>query len=140
MKRRRAREYALQILFQREFSDPPPDLEVFWQDQADVPGEVRGYAEAIVRGTEEHREAVDAEIRRTAEHWVMERMAAVDRNILRLAAYELLFRDDIPPAVAINEALEIAKKYSSSESVSFLNGVLDRIARSLDRKPGESGG
>jgi N utilization substance protein B len=101
---------------------------------------VRGYAEAIVRGTEEHREAVDAEIRRTAEHWVMERMAAVDRNILRLAAYELLFRDDIPPAVAINEALEVAKKYSSSESVSFINGVLDKIARSLNREAGESGG
>jgi len=82
-----------------------------------------------VQGTLQHKEEIDALIRKAAEHWVLERMAAVDRSILREAAYEIMYVEDIPPAVTINEALEIAKKYSSEESASFINGILDRIAK-----------
>lgn len=134
MKRRRAREYALQMLFQHEFAGGDFDVSSFWKDKREGK-DVEEFAEAIVRGTIKNLAAIDAEIRRVAEHWVIERMAAVDRNILREAAYELLFRPDIPPAVTINEALEIAKKYSSSESASFINGILDRISRSPSARP-----
>lgn len=137
MKRRKAREYALQILFQHEFAGGNADIASFWSDKHEKP-EVVEFANAIARGTIENLGEIDAAIARAAEHWVLERIAAVDRNILRAAAYELLFRKDIPPAVAINEALEIAKKYSSAESASFINGILDRIAHARphrERKP-----
>ncbi len=138
MKRRRAREYALQMLFQSEFGGEEFDPAGFWKDK-DEDRAVMEYASSIAKGTLENIERIDDEIRRAAEHWAIERMAAVDRNILRAAAYELLFREDIPPAVAINEALEIAKKYSSSESVSFINGILDRISRSHPARAKEQG-
>ncbi len=76
-----------------------------------------------------HINEVDAAIKDAAEHWVLERMAAVDRNILRFATFELLYSPDVPPAVVIDEALEIAKRFSSTESAAFINGILDRIAK-----------
>ncbi len=82
-----------------------------------------------MQGTIDNMEEIDRVIKEAAEHWEMERMAAVDRNILRFAVYEILYRSDIPSAVTINEALEIAKKYSSLESAPFINGLLDRIAK-----------
>jgi N utilization substance protein B len=87
-----------------------------------------------VQGTIDNLEQIDRVIIEAAEHWEMERMAAVDRNILRFAVYEILYRNDIPSAVTINEALEIAKKYSSLESVPFINGLLDKIARDAGKK------
>jgi len=126
-KRRRAREFALQLLFQYEFTGQS-SFEDFW-DSKNVSGEVRDYAEALVRGTVEHKGELDRIIERAAEHWALERMAAVDRNILRLGTYEMIFRDDIPAPVAINEALEIAKKFAATESAPFINGILDRIAK-----------
>jgi N utilization substance protein B len=131
MKRRKAREYALQILFQIDFTEKKierKDLEEFWSDKKDR-SDVREFTEELVRGTLEKLDEIDNVIERTAENWLLKRMAAVDRNILRFAAYEILYRKDIPSAVTINEALEIAKKYSSLDAASFLNGILDRLAK-----------
>jgi N utilization substance protein B len=131
MKRRRARELALQMLFQLEFSGGEPDrafFSRFWEN-VDEPPDVRSFAEQIVLGTWNNLTGIDNLIAQCAENWVLDRMAAVDRNILRAAAYELVYKEDIPPAVAINEAIEIAKKFSMKESASFINGILDKIAR-----------
>lgn len=131
MRRRKAREYALQLLFQLDFTGTSYTFQArddFWSDKNES-GEVRDFAEGLVKGTVDHIEEIDKVIEKVTENWAMKRMAAVDRNILRFAAYEIFFRKDIPSAVTINEALEIAKKYSSSESASFLNGVLDKLAQ-----------
>lgn len=135
MNRRKAREYALQILFQRDFTQGKPEIEPkhdFWADK-EAKKDIKEFAENIVNGTIENLSEIDSAIQKAAEHWDMKRMAAVDRNILRFAAYEILCRKDIPSAVTINEALEIAKKYSSSESVPFINGLLDKIARNAGK-------
>jgi N utilization substance protein B len=129
MKRRRAREYALQLLYERDFSGTEPDYQAFFADLGEDKAVV-DFASKIVRGTLRHLEEIDSAIKEAAEHWVLERMAAVDRNILRAATFELLYSPDVPPAVAIDEALEIAKRFSSTESASFINGILDRIAKS----------
>lgn len=131
MKRRKAREYALQILFQSDFKEKKinsKDLEEFWHDKKESKN-VKEFTEEIVRGTLNRLEEIDTMIERVAENWLLKRMAAVDRNILRFAAYEILYRKDIPSAVTINEAIEIAKKFSSTESASFINGILDRLAK-----------
>lgn len=131
MKRRKAREYALQILFQSDFKEKKidsKDLEEFWHDKKESKN-VKEFTEEIVRGTLNRLEEIDTVIERVAENWLLKRMAAVDRNILRFAAYEILYRKDIPSAVTINEAIEIAKKFSSTESASFINGILDRLAK-----------
>jgi len=135
MKRRKAREYALQILFQIDFTEKKierRDLEEFWSDKKDV-SDVKEFAEELVIGTLDKLDEIDKIVESLAENWLLKRMAAVDRNILRFAAYEILYRKDIPPAVTINEALEIAKKYSSLDSASFLNGVLDRLAKEAEK-------
>lgn len=128
MKRRRAREYALQLLYEHEFADGEPDIGGFFADK-DEPKEVVDFTSRIVRGTLGHLEEIDSAIKGASEHWVLERMAAVDRNILRAGAFELLYSPDVPPVVAIDEAIEIAKRYSSTESAAFINGILDRIAK-----------
>lgn len=131
MKRRKAREYALQLLFQVDFTRKelePKDLEEFWSGKKE-PKEIREFAERLVKGTLDNLDEIDRIIEKFTENWFLKRMAAVDRNILRFAAYEILHREDIPSVVTINEALEIAKKYSSAEAASFLNGVLDKLAR-----------
>lgn len=129
MKRRKAREYALQILYQHDFTTEEPDLDAFWQDVDENDAEIVSFANALVKGTLGNIENIDSTITNAAEHWVLKRMAAVDRNILREATYEILYREDIPPAVTINEALEIAKKFASKESAAFINGILDKIAK-----------
>jgi len=135
MKRRKAREYALQMLFQLDFTArayDKKDLEEFWSDKKEK-SDVKEFAVELVKGTLNNLEKIDAMIETVTENWLLKRMAAVDRNILRFAAYEILFRKDIPSAVTINEALEIAKKYSTTEAAAFLNGVLDRLAREADK-------
>lgn len=135
MKRRKAREYALQILFQIDFKEKTidrKDLEEFWSDKKETK-EVKDFTEALVRGTLGRLEEIDKIIERVTENWLLKRMAAVDRNILRFAAYEILYRKDIPSAVTINEAIEIAKKYSSQEAAPFLNGVLDQLAKEVEK-------
>ena len=118
MKRRRSREYALQLLFQLELAGNKLDesvLNEFWEDN-DEDQEVKDFTHAIVRTTLANLEHIDETIRKAAEHWSIERMASIDRNILRAATYELLYRSDIPSSVVMNEALEIAKKYSTIDS------------------------
>ncbi len=129
-KRTQARECALQILYQSEMN--PGDLaEVirdYWSQNPDFDDEeVKSFAERLVNGTSEHLTELDDVIRKAADNWDLERMAVVDRNIMRFAVFELLFCDDIPPKVTINEAVNIAKKFSQEESGKFVNGVLDKI-------------
>ncbi len=107
-------------------SDLAAVMREFWRDRV-VPPEVRTFADALVRGTAEKIAQLDATIEANAAHWSLARIAPVERNVLRLAAYELLFRDDIPERVAINEGIELAKLYGSEESGAFVNGILDQI-------------
>ncbi|HEX9020090.1 MAG TPA: transcription antitermination factor NusB [Nitrospirota bacterium] len=131
MKRRKAREHALQILFQLDIRKEKPSAAVlkhFWAEyQAD--DEVRAFAEEIVKGTYKHLAEINRLIHGSAKNWSLDRMAVVDRNVLRMAAYEILYRMDIPTSVTINEAIEIARKYGTDESGAFVNGILDRVAR-----------
>lgn len=135
MKRRKAREYVLQFLFQSDFgskNDISGSLKQFWLDK-EKDSEVKKFATEIIKGALSSLDEIDSAINKSAEHWVINRMAAVDRNILRFAVYELLYRKDIPAAVTINEAIEIAKKYSTDESASFINGILDKIAKKVKK-------
>jgi N utilization substance protein B len=131
MKRRKAREYALQLLFQTDFTQGKlnsKDIKEFWSEKKEAK-DVKDFTEDLVRGTLGRLNEIDTIIETVTENWLLKRMSAVDRNILRFAAYEILFRKDIPSAVTINEAIEIAKKFSSTEAAPFLNGVLDRLAK-----------
>lgn len=135
-KRRKARELALQFLYQLDLQnegDPTRQLPEFWRRHP-VDQEVRSFAEQLVRGTKLHQEKIDELIQQYAEHWDLERMAVVDRNILREGIFELLWMSEVPPKVVINEALEVAKKFSTEESSSFINGILDRVHKEL--RPG----
>ncbi len=135
MKRRRAREYALQLLFQLDITgDRLTDevLKEFWEGNKED-DDIKEFTTSIVRGTIGHLTTIDSLIKDAVEHWQLERMAVIDRNILRAATYELLYRPDIPPSVAINEAIEIAKKYSTEDSSRFINGILDKIQQSKIR-------
>ncbi len=105
-------------------------VEDFWKSHNEE-ADIMEFANAIVRGTLEHLSKIDEVIKQAAEHWSIERMAAVDRNILRAATYELLYRNDIPPLVTINEAIEIAKKYGTEDSSAFINGILDKIKNTV---------
>ena len=132
-RRRKAREVALQFLYQLDLSGeggPGGSEDEFWSRHP-VDVEARAFADSLVRGTKENQEKIDSLIGQFTEHWDLDRMAVVDRNILRAAVYELLWHPDIPPKVAINEAIEIAKKFGTADSSRFINGVLDRIAREL---------
>lgn len=158
-KRREARERAVQFLFQQE-ANPAEDLESaldqFWNSQREAAlaedagpaswGEhkelppptaeeaaERAFADPLIRGTLEHRDAIDVILQKYLKNWELHRVAAVDRNVMRLAIYEMLHRDDIPPVVSINEAVDIAKKFSTQDSGKFVNGVLDRIKADLLR-------
>lgn len=158
-KRREARERAVQFLFQHDLN-PPENLEAalnhFWDSQraaaiAEEKGvanwgqpielpppsadeaAIRLFAEPLIRGALEHRDEADGIIKKHAQNWDLHRMAAVDRNILRLAIYEMLYRDDIPPVVSINEAVDIAKKFSTQDSGKFVNGILDKVKGELMR-------
>ena len=136
MKRRRSREYALQILFQLELTGSKLNGEVlseFWESNNED-REVREFTFNIVKNTLEHINTIDEIIKKAAQHWSIERMAVIDRNILRAATYELVYRKDIPQAVVINEGIEIAKKYSTEDSASFINGILDKIAHSQSKE------
>jgi N utilization substance protein B len=158
-KRREARERAVQFLFQHDLN-PPDDLEAalgqFWDSQraaaiadekaianwgqpVELPpatteeAAVRLFADPLIRGVLEHRSEADEIIKKHAKNWELHRIAAVDRNILRLAIFEMLHRDDIPPVVSINEAVDIAKKFSTQDSGKFVNGILDKIKGELLR-------
>ncbi len=128
--RRTARELALKLLYQLEMGGGVLEeaLADFWKSQIYSP-DIQNFAETLAKGVVSHKEDIDKEISLYADNWDVSRMAVIDRIILRLAVYEIRYCDDIPPAVSINEALEIAKKYSTEESSRFVNGILDRAAK-----------
>jgi N utilization substance protein B len=130
--RRRARECALQILFQLEFNPAEPRdlIRVYWEHQKASP-EVREHGTWIVRTIREHGETIDAAIQAASKNWRLARMAVVDRNILRIAVCELLYEPALVPAIVMDEAIEIAKRYSGEQSAVFVNGVLDAVVRRL---------
>lgn len=130
MSRRLAREITLQVLFQLDFAKENLDLDrmaELWGEEFAVPKPSIAFAQQLIRGTVEHLAEIDLKIAALAEGWTVERMANVDRNIMRLAAYEIFYRDDIPERVTINEAVELAKHFGSEESGKFINGILDRL-------------
>jgi len=157
--RREARERAVQFLFQYDLNQPEDlaeALRVFWEGQRSAAlaedkagarwgevvqlppptaeeAQVREFAEPLIRGTLEHLTELDEQIKKYAKNWDLHRMAVVDRNILRLAIFEMLHREDIPPIVSINEAVDIAKRFSTEESGKFVNGILDKIKGDLMR-------
>jgi N utilization substance protein B len=133
--RRKSRELVLQMLFQADMGHQSLEdvRRTFWSERDSVGEETRGFAEELFRIATERAAEIDKLIEHHAEHWRMERMAAVDRNIMRGGVAEFLAFPSTPRAVVINEALEIARKFSSSESVQFINGVLDSIARELEK-------
>jgi len=130
-KRTKAREYVLQMLYQVDITRGgwQEIFENFWEskDDEDSSEELKDFSAQLFKGTVEHSQEIDKKISLYAANWQLERMAFVDRNIMRLGCFELLFREDIPPKVAINEAVELAKKYSGSESGKFVNAILDKI-------------
>ena len=132
-KRRKARESALQVLFQLEFVNLNVDrgISQFWEGKKTVES-IKEYSTHLVKGIDSHKEEIDELIQSISDHWRMSRMAVVDRNILRIAVFELLYEKDIAPAVVINEAIEIAKKYSSDDAASFINGILDAVRKKLE--------
>jgi len=132
-RRRKAREVALQFLYQLDLqgdSDPAAHAAEFWPHHP-LDDEAREFADDLVRGAMATHVKIDDVITRFAEHWDLDRMSVVDRNILRLAVYELGWRTETPPKVVINEAIEIAKKFGTRESSRFINGILDRVHREL---------
>jgi transcription antitermination protein NusB len=130
-KRRKSRELAMQMLFQADVGKQNPDevRKSFWQAREEVEDDTRGFSEDLFRVAKAREEEIDAIIERHSENWKLSRMAAVDRNVLRMAIAELLGFPGTPAPIVINEALEIARRYSAPESINFLNGVLDAIAR-----------
>ncbi len=129
------------MLFQADMGKQTPDLvrKTFWSERANVDEESRGFAEDLFRLASDRASEIDELIEKHAQHWRMDRMAAVDRNILRGAVAEFLGFPQTPRAIVINEALEIARKFSTPESVQFINGVLDSVGRGLDGSAGAQG-
>ena len=133
--RSRCRELALQVLYQAEFAGQrrEEDLVRFWE-HFQKPDRVPAYLKKLVLGVATHLEELDSLIARYSEHWRLERMVAVDRNLLRLAIYELLYQPGIPAKVVINEAVELAKKYGTDVSGAFVNGILDKVRTEVGRE------
>ena len=134
-KRRDGREAAIQFLFSRDLQgeQKPEDAEVFWTLHS-AKASTRAYAESLIQGVIAHQDEIDAHIMGVVQNFRIERLAAVDRNVMRLAAYELLHCPDVPAPVILNEAIDIAKALSAGQSGSFVNGILDKLAKAL-RKP-----
>jgi transcription antitermination protein NusB len=139
--RRKARVCALQMLFQFDVTKPRIDelSQMYWDSFGEEFGEVdEEFSNRLALGTISHIESIDELIKQRAENWRISRMAIVDRNILRLAIYEFLYEDETPKTVVINEALEIARRFSTFEATQFINGILDAIKRDLETKENAS--
>jgi len=134
-KRRKARESTLQILFQIEFDSSSLEKIVnsYWENIAYSEEEIRSYSTWLIEGILSHKEEIDRIIQSVSEHWRVPRMAIIDRNILRIAVFELLYEEKVAPAIVINEAIEIAKKYSGEQAGTFVNGILDAIQKQLPK-------
>ncbi len=129
-KRTKARQLSLQLLYQMDVTNDfsRESVDNFWLGQEErESSEVKQFTLELINGVQEHRQIIDRKITQFAENWELKRMAVVDRNILRQACYELLFRPDIPPKVSINEAINLAKRFSGEEAGKFVNGILDKI-------------
>jgi len=142
--RRRARELALQFLYQYdaltessgESLNPEEQLSLFWErSDTPVPEDMKEFSSVLILGACKNLAYIDDIIGRFSEHWRLSRMSKIDRNILRLSIYELMYLSDIPPAVTINEAVELGKRFGTEESGSFINGILDKIR--IAREQGE---
>lgn len=134
--RRESREKVFQTLFMMDFLGVGPEEAIpLFALASEPPSDPEYYGDAV-RGVWEHREEIDGLIRRAAEHWRLERMALVDRNILRLGAYEICHSGDVPYVVAINEAVDLGKRFGSEESGAFINGILDKISEITRKKKG----
>lgn len=145
MKRRKAREYVLQFIYaweinknMKDFSDHKTikdELSNFWKINSEGDESIKSFTNEIIEGTLENIDKIDNIIKKYATKWDLDRMITIDRNILRFAIYEIIYRNDIPFQVTINEAVEIAKKYSTKESAAFINGILDRVAKEQNKCP-----
>jgi len=133
-RRTRGREIALQVLYQEEQNPgiDPKEIRRFIERRLRGDRRLCEFAQSLVNGVREYQPRIDALITAAAENWRLDRMAAIDRNILRLSAFEMLFCPDVPAKVAINEALELAKRYSTAQSSRFVNGILDRLQEVQD--------
>src|SRR6185312_4127107 len=131
--RRKSREMTMQMLFQGDLGKQSPDQvrKLFWPSRDDVDDETRGFAEDLYRVATSRQAEIDALIEAHAQNWRLERMATVDRNLIRAAVAEMLGFPNTPAAIIINESIEVARRYAAPESIHFLNGVLDAIARDL---------
>lgn len=136
-KRREGREAAVQFLFCSDINQEltPADIDGFFSTIRPASPRVREFAKILATGVCEHRAAVDAVIEEHTENYQLDRISAVDRSILRLAVYEMMFCDDIPNVVSINEAIEVAKRFGTEDSGRFVNGILDNLNRALRKSP-----
>ncbi|RLE30601.1 MAG: transcription antitermination factor NusB [Acidobacteria bacterium] len=133
--RRHARELALQLLYQHELTQASlEDMKVHFEGWRGASESEKAFADELVVGTLDHREEIDQQLEQQTAHWRFDRLAAVDRNILRLALYELMHNRDTPAAVVIDEAIEVAKKFGAEESPKFVNGVLDGFVKRTQEK------
>lgn len=135
-KRTKARECALKILYAIDITDDEPKkcIDSFWKNHEESDVELETFANTLVLGVSKNKDAIDKLISAHATNWQLDRMAVIDRNILRFATYELLYMEEIPPKVSINEAIDIAKRYGDNDSGKFVNGVLDSINKKTERK------
>lgn len=131
--RREAREWAVQLLFQLDYNpgELGPVFKEFWEERRTT-AKSRAFVEELVRGVMDNRTAIDALLQKCARNWSLQRMAGVDRNVIRLSTYEMMYRGDIPPAVSINEAVEVVREMGDVSSSRFVNGILDRIRREIE--------
>ena len=135
-KRTKSREHALKILYAIDITgeEPKECIDKYWKESEEAEAEVKTFANSLVLGVAKNIKEIDKVISEYATNWQLKRMAVIDRNILRFASYELLFAEEIPPKVTINEAIDIAKRYGDSESGKFVNGVLDKINKETAKK------
>ena len=136
--RRKSREMAVQVLYQMDVNKIETRLAVpYFRELVESDSDALAFTEELVRGFETHKREIDKLLQRHSKNWRLDRMAWVDRNVLRLAAYELMFKKETPPKVVINEAIDLGKKFGSSESGSFINGILDSIHHELYPEDGD---
>lgn len=129
--RTKARECGLKILYAVDITKDSANecSSIFWESQSVIKPEIKEFSDFLVNGVSKNRDFIDSVISKYAKNWGIKRMATVDRNILRLATFELLFAEEIPPNVSINEAIDIAKRYGDKDSGKFVNGILDKISK-----------
>ena len=137
-RRRKAREVALQVLFEIDALgiSPKEAIDLFWQN-FDAPKEAKSFSSHLIEGVCEKREEIDRLIVACSDNWALGRMSRVDRNILRLAVYEFLFCQDVPPKVTLNEAIDLGKQFGTENSGSFINGILDALHARLQKEDGD---